>query len=205
VTSRRSALESFGDAAFRVTLPEGADARALLAALRVHPGVVDAVVTERHALATFDPDAPPEHLAETIDAVLSGARTAADTPRDHVVAVRYDGEDLEAIANAIGRTPREVVAMHTGRSYAVAAIGFLPGFAYLRGLHPSLVVARRPSPRARVTARSVAIAGPYTGVYPFASPGGWNLLGTAFDFAPFDAVHGARLALGDRVTFVEAS
>jgi UPF0271 protein len=205
LTSPRSALESFGDAAVRVTLPEGADARTLLAALRAHPGVVDAVVTERHALATFDPDAPPERLAEAIDAVLNGAATAADKPRDHVVTVQYDGADLETIADAIGRTPREVVALHAGRSYAVAAIGFLPGFAYLRGLHPSLVVARRPSPRARVAARSVAIAGPYTGVYPFASPGGWNLLGTASDFTPFDPIHGAHLSLGDRVTFVEAS
>ena len=87
--------------------------------------------------------------------------------------------------------------------YVVAAIGFLPGFAYLRGLDARLVVPRRAAPRTRVEALSVAIAGPYAGVYPFESPGGWNLLGTAVGFSPFDARAGAVLALGDRVRFVE--
>lgn len=207
VTRRRAVLTAFGDAAWRVLLPPGADARALLAALRGHPGVVDAVVTEEHAVAAFDPDAPPEGLAEAIDAVFARAGAhapAAEAPRDHRVAVRYDGADLDVVAAAIGRTPRDVVALHSGRSYTAAAIGFQPGFAYLRGLDPALVVARRPTPRPRVPAASVAVAGPYTGVYPFASPGGWNLIGTAVDFEPFDSAHGARLALGDRVTFVEA-
>jgi UPF0271 protein len=197
------ALEPFGDAAFRVRLPDDeGDRRALLAALRAHDRVVDAVVTERHALVTFDPAAAPEGLEAVFDAAIHGAAPSPAAVRDHVVRVRYDGEDIAAVAAAIGRTPPEVIALHAGRPYTVASIGFLPGFAYLQGLDPSLVVARRATPRPRVPARSVAIAGPYTGVYPFASPGGWNLLGTAVDFTPFDAEGGARLALGDRVTFV---
>jgi UPF0271 protein len=81
-------------------------------------------------------------------------------------------------------------------------IGFLPGFAYLRGLDPRIVVPRRPSPRARIAPLSTGVAGPYTGVYPFASPGGWNIVGVAVGFTPFDARSGAKLALGDRVLFV---
>ena len=95
-----------------------------------------------------------------------------------------------------------MVALHAASTYVVATIGFLPGFAYLRGLDAHLVLPRRSSPRARVPALAVGIAGPYAGVYPFASPGGWHLLGTAVGFTPFDARRGATLALGDRVRFV---
>jgi UPF0271 protein len=119
-----------------------------------------------------------------------------------VVRVRYDGADLLAIAHASGLTREEVVAAHCGRTYEVALVGFLPGFAYLRALAPQLVLPRRATPRPRVPALSVAIAGPYTGVYPFASPGGWHLLGVAVGFAPFDPRRGATMALGDRVRFV---
>ena len=106
------------------------------------------------------------------------------------------------MALATGLAREQVVALHTQAEYVVAAIGFVPGFAYLRGLEPRLVLPRRPTPRPRVAPGSVAIAGPYTGVYPVASPGGWHLLGTAVGAALFDARSGAALALGDRVTFV---
>jgi UPF0271 protein len=204
VTRGRFTVEPFGDAAWRVRLAEGMSGRGLLTALRAHPGVLDAVVTEQHALVTFDPAAPPRGIEATIEAAIAESPgDAAIDVRDHRVSVRYDGEDLAAVAAAVGRTPREIAALHAGRPYVVAAIGFLPGFAYLRGLDPALVVPRRGSPRPRVAAGSVAVAGPYTGVYPFASPGGWNLLGRAVDFEPFDRVRGAHLSLGDRVTFVE--
>jgi UPF0271 protein len=167
-----------------------------------HDRVVDAVVTEAHALVTFDPEAPPEGLDATVDAALRGAATPPGPPHEHLVRVRYDGEDLDAIAEATRHSVGDIVALHAGRPYTVAAIGFLPGFAYLRGLEPTLVVPRRATPRPRIARLSVAVAGPYSGIYPFASPGGWNLLGTALDFVPFDPASGARLALGDRVTFV---
>jgi UPF0271 protein len=194
------ALEPFGDGAVRARLPEGVDAPSLLGALRALPGVIDAVVTERHALVTFAPRRAPPGLAETLEASLV-SRPSTDPAPPLAIAVRYDGEDLREVATAAGLTPDEVIALHAGADYTVAAIGFMPGFAYLRGLHPRLVVPRRATPRPRVPALSVAIAGPYGGVYPFASPGGWNLLGTAVDFVPFDARDGAKLALGDRVRF----
>jgi UPF0271 protein len=116
--------------------------------------------------------------------------------------VRYGGPDLEELAHAAGIPPAEVISLHADRTYVVAAIGFLPGFAYLRGLDTRLVMARRRSPRPRIAALSVGVAGPYTGVYPFASPGGWNIIGVAVGFSPFDVRVGAALALGDRVAFV---
>jgi UPF0271 protein len=194
------ALEPFGDAAWRARLPEGVSSRALLEALRVLPGVLDVVVSERHALVCFDPTAPPEGVEEAIERA-SSQPDAAPPPREHVISVRYDGADLDEVAGLAHLKPEDVVALHTGATYVVAAIGFLPGFAYLRGLDPRLVVPRRETPRPRIAALSVGIAGPYSGVYPFASPGGWNLVGTAVGFVPFDARTGASLALGDRVRF----
>jgi 5-oxoprolinase (ATP-hydrolysing) subunit A len=191
----------FGDAARRVALPEGASGRAVLDALRALPRVVDAVVTERHALVTFDPAHPPEGIELAVETALAAPTTAA-RPREHVVRARYGGPDLEAVARRVGLSPEDVVALHAGGAYVVAVIGFLPGFAYLRGLDPRLVVPRLEAPRTRIEPLSIAIAGPYTGVYPLASPGGWNIVGVAVDFTPFDAASGAALAIGDRVTFV---
>jgi len=193
-------LQPFGDAALRARLPDDVDARSLLRALRSLPGVIDAVVTEQHALVTFDPLRRPEGVAEAIVASVGAQASTGALPI--AIAVRYDGEDLASVAAAAGLAPREVIALHTAGEYVVAAVGFMPGFAYLRGLDPRLSVPRRSTPRPRVPALSVAIAGPYSGVYPFASPGGWNLLGTAVGFSPFDAIAGARLSLGDRVRFV---
>lgn len=195
-------VERFGDAALRIRLPEHASPRALLAALRAHAGVMDAVVTERHALVTFDPVAPPAPIEDVVAAALTATQAEA-TPREYFVQVRYDGADIDEIARTLRGTRQDVARIHAGARYVVAAVGFLPGFAYLRGLDPRLELPRRKAPRPRVEALSVAVAGPYTGVYPFASPGGWNLLGTAVDFRPFDLREGALMTLGDRVTFVE--
>jgi 5-oxoprolinase (ATP-hydrolysing) subunit A len=191
---------AFGDSALRARLPEGADGRAVLEALRTLPRVVDVVVSERHAVVTFDAAAPPEGVEEAIERALSMG-TSASAPRMHVVRVRYDGPDLEELARGAGLSREEVIALHADRTYVVALIGFLPGFAYLRGLDPRLGAPRRASPRPRIDALSVGVAGPYTGVYPFASPGGWNLVGVAEGFSPFDVRAGAALALGDRVIF----
>jgi UPF0271 protein len=196
-------LEEFGDAACRARLPEGANGRAVLEALRALPGVRDAVVSERHALVVFDPAAPPEGVGAAIARALDAGPAATPT-REHVIAVRYDGPDLGEAAALAGVSADELTAIHASAEYVVAAIGFLPGFAYLRGLDPRLVVPRRATPRPRVAPLSLGMAGPYTGVYPFASSGGWNLIGTAIGFTPFDARGGhagARLALGDRVRF----
>ena len=196
-------LEPFGDAALRARLPEGAPARAVLDTLRKLDGVVDAVVSERHALVVFDPAARPGGIEGAIERALAdGPAATSPVPREHRIEVRYDGADLDEVAALAGVGRDEAAALHAAGEYVVAAVGFLPGFAYLRGLDPRLVVPRRAVPRARVPALSVGVAGPYTGVYPFVSPGGWNIIGTATGFVPFDARRGATFALGDRVRFV---
>jgi len=120
------------------------------------------------------------------------------------VPVHYDGPDLEAVAAHTGLTPAEVVSAHTGMPWRVAFGGFVPGFAYLVGGDPRLVVPRRESPRARVPAGAVGLAGEFSGVYPRASPGGWQLVGTT-DLVLWDVDRDppALLRPGVVVRFVE--
>ncbi len=144
-----------------------------------------------------------EALAEAV------AAAPADAPRavgERVeVPTVYDGEDLDAVARHWDMTRREVVATHTGLDLVVAFCGFAPGFAYLSGMGEHRSVPRRESPRPRVPAGSVAVAGEFTGVYPRASPGGWLLLGRT-DLVLWDpaADPPALLTPGTPVRFVEA-
>jgi KipI family sensor histidine kinase inhibitor len=129
-------------------------------------------------------------------------------PREIVIPVVYggaDGPDLAEVARHAGMTADEVVAAHSGAAYDVFFLGFQPGFAYLGGLPPALATPRRDTPRVRVPAGSVGIGGAQTGIYPAASPGGWNLIGrTAVTLFDPHADAPALLAPGDRVRFVPA-
>lgn len=93
------------------------------------------------------------------------------------IPVHYNGEDLDEVAQMLGVSAQEVIARHTGSEYSVAFIGFAPGFAYLSGGHPSFQIPRRQTPRTRIPAGAVAVAGNFSAVYPKASPGGWQILG----------------------------
>ena len=108
---------------------------------------------------------------------LPPAPAAALTGRPVEIPVRYDGPDLDAVAELTGLTPAEVIAAHTGAEWTCAFGGFAPGFGYLVGGDPRLHVPRRPTPRVRVPAGSVGLAGEFSGVYPRPSPGGWQVLG----------------------------
>ncbi len=125
-------------------------------------------------------------------------------PRTHTIAVRYDGPDLARAASLLGLAEAEIVERHASGRYVALLAGFMPGFAYLGGLDPALAIPRLPQPRKRVPASAVAIAGPLTAVYPFASPGGWNLIGEAIDPALFDPSRAppARIGALDEVVFV---
>jgi KipI family sensor histidine kinase inhibitor len=120
------------------------------------------------------------------------------------IVVRYDGADLAEVAAMTGLAPAEVVRAHTSTLWRVAFGGFVPGFGYLVGGDPRLQVPRRESPRTRVPAGSVALAGEFTGVYPRASPGGWQLIGTT-DAVLWDPDRSppAVLTPGTRVRFVD--
>ncbi|MEW1841458.1 allophanate hydrolase subunit 1 [Nonomuraea angiospora] len=93
------------------------------------------------------------------------------------IPVVYDGADLDSVAALAGISVDEVVSRHAGRELVVGWLGFAPGFAYLTGLDPVLETPRLDTPRTSVPAGSVAVAGPYSAVYPSASPGGWRLIG----------------------------
>ncbi|MFM4718109.1 5-oxoprolinase subunit PxpB [Aeromonas bivalvium] len=127
-------------------------------------------------------------------------------PRGREIPVHYGGEwgpDLEEAARHCGLTPAELVARHSGGDYRVYFLGFQPGFAYLGGLAPALAVPRRREPRLKVPAGSVGIGGAQTGIYPAASPGGWQLIGRT-DLTLFDHERDepSYLLPGDRVRFV---
>jgi hypothetical protein len=109
---------------------------------------------------------------------------------DHVVPTLYDGDDLAEVARTSGV---DVVREHSRAQYEVSFIGFMPGFAYLRGLPEPLVLPRRASPRPKVPRGSVAIAAHYSGIYSSESPGGWHLLGRTSRTPAW--------AIGDRVRF----
>jgi KipI family sensor histidine kinase inhibitor len=126
------------------------------------------------------------------------------TDRLVAIAVRYDGPDLEQVARCWNVAPQDVIARHTGQEQRVQFCGFAPGFAYLTGLPPECAVPRLARPRTSVPAGSVGLADQYTGIYPTASPGGWQLIGTALDVVLFDPERRppALLMPGTRVRFV---
>lgn len=110
----------------------------------------------------------------------SGGMLGSGTPNTPVVIpVVYDGPDLDEVATFSGLSPEEVIRMHSRGTYRVAFNGFSPGFAYLLGGDPRLHVPRRADPRPRVPAMSLGLAGPFSGIYPNESPGGWQLIGRA--------------------------
>ncbi|MFE6484433.1 5-oxoprolinase subunit PxpB [Streptomyces sp. NPDC057757] len=143
---------------------------------------------------------------------LAGRLTSWDIPalsaraeRAVEIPVRYDGPDLADVAALWGVPEREVPEIHSSAVFRVAFCGFAPGFGYLTGLPSAYDVPRRATPRTTVPAGSVGLAGPYTGVYPRSSPGGWQLIGTT-DAVLWDhaRVPAALLAPGTRVRFVPA-
>jgi len=122
------------------------------------------------------------------------------------IPVCYGGEwgpDLDFVARHAGLTTAEVIRRHAAAEYTVYMMGFLPGFPYLGGLDVSIAAPRLETPRRRVPAGSVGIAGEQTGIYPLASPGGWRLIGRT-EVALFDltARPPCLLAPGDQVQFI---
>jgi len=114
------------------------------------------------------------------------------------------GPDLAFVAEHNGLSPEEVIAIHSGGTYLVYMLGFLPGFAYMGGMDERIATPRLTSPRARIPAGSVGIAGGQTGIYPLASPGGWQLIGrTPVKMFAMEGETGKfALSAGDRVKFV---
>ena len=122
------------------------------------------------------------------------------------VPTRYDGPDLAGVALATNLTPAGVIEMHAGREYLVYCVGFAPGFTYCGALPDQLSLPRLASPRLRVSAGSIGIAGRQTGIYAVESPGGWHLIGrTALQLFDPAADPPARFKPGDRLRFIPTS
>jgi KipI family sensor histidine kinase inhibitor len=203
-----------GDGAVTLTFGDSVDSatsarvRAAAAAIRkAHIAAVHDVVPAYAALSVFY-DPLHTDYSDLADALVSLAASAdagdAETAARLIeIPVRYDGPDLADVARACSLSEREVVERHSAAEYRVYLLGFSPGFAYLGDLDPALRLPRRESPRTRVPAGSVAIAGAQTAVYPLATPGGWHLIGKT-EMAMWDVSRDppALLAVGDRVRFV---
>lgn len=193
-----------GREALLVEVDDLDQALSLYAALReaALTGVVDLVPAARTVLIRLDPAVTSP---ATVRAATAGLRTDGARPADAgtvEIPVRYDGPDLDDVAAHLGATPDQVVAWHTGARWTVAFAGFAPGFGYLTGGDPRVDVPRRSSPRTRIPAGSVGLAGRYSGVYPSDSPGGWQLIGhTAIRMWDLDRPEPALLVPGVRVIF----
>ncbi|GLY35326.1 allophanate hydrolase [Amycolatopsis sp. NBRC 101858] len=140
-------------------------------------GVEELVPAARTLLVRFDPAVTDADRLGALLREVSPVDSAVAAAAEVVIPVRYDGEDLADVAAEAGLSVSEVISRHSGGTYVSAFCGFAPGFAYLSGSDPALHVSRRSTPRTRIPAGSVAIAGEYSAVYPSASPGGWRLLG----------------------------
>ncbi|MET0428084.1 MAG: 5-oxoprolinase subunit PxpB [Microvirga sp.] len=209
-----------GDAAVSVEFGEAIDPAlngrvlALDAILRreAPAGIVETVPTYRSLLVHFDPLATDyARLTSFLEEQAQTVAPLASTGRRWRVPVVYGGphgEDLADLAALHGLAPDEAVRRHTGAIYRVYMIGFLPGFAYLGGLDPTLATPRRAQPRARIPAGSIAIGGAQTAIGSIEGPSGWHLLGRT----PVRSYDPSRtpaflFAAGDEVVFepVDAS
>jgi inhibitor of KinA len=204
-----------GDAALLVELPARIDpeiserAVALAAAIRRECAdiVRDVVVGYGSVTVYFDPlIAPPGQVQEAVARVVRVPPASERAPGALVdVPVCYGGEegpDLGSVAASTGLSEDEVVAIHSGCTYRVYVVGFVPGFPYMASIDPRLALPRRATPRTRVPAGSVAIAAGQTGIYPSVTPGGWHLIGRT-PLKPYDAARSKPFAFapGDHVRF----
>jgi KipI family sensor histidine kinase inhibitor len=221
-------FEPIGDVGLLVSLGPPTDATAARAQAvgaaidqaRAHaPTIGRPVPAHASILVPFDP------LGITLDDAIGLARSAVASADEALVSrevavdgsatvpleipVRYggaNGPDLDAVAELHGLRPADVVELHSSAIYRVLFLGFAPGFGYLGGLPAALATPRRDSPRERIPAGTVAIAGQQTCVYPLSMPGGWQLIGRT-DTVLFDADRAdpALLRPGALVRFVPLS
>lgn len=207
-----------GDSGWLIELPERIDAEVNTRAIRIARAVersglpiTDVVVGYRSVMVYVDPlaetAATVERRLEDIAADPPGADAAAARTVD--VPVCYDGAfgpDLQDIAAFAQCSVEEVIRRHLALEYRVFVVGFVPGFAYMASVDPTIAAPRRASPRLKVPPGSVAIAAGQTGIYPAETPGGWSLIGRCpvrpydpdrpepFLFHPGDSVRFRRIS-----------
>jgi KipI family sensor histidine kinase inhibitor len=163
-------LKPYGDTALLLDCESLDEAQRWFAALH-HK--TEAVLGARSVLLR----GKPGDLRSLVDETAPAETVALLDEPEIEVPVTYNGADLDDVARLTGLSTSEVVEAHTGTPWTVAFGGFAPGFSYLVGGDPRLRVPRRDSPRARVPAGAVGLAAEFSGIYPRASPGGWQLIG----------------------------
>ncbi len=181
-------------------------------AINTNRPALTADITAAYAtlLVTFESPAIDHAESESVVRLCIGPSTdiAPQPSRTIEVPCCYDeplAPDLADVARLHDMTPADVIAIHSTATYTVRFLGFSPGFPYMAGLPAQLHTPRLPSPRTRVPAGSVAIAGAQAGIYPQATPGGWRILGRTplpiIDFARLTGGDPCLFAMGDRVHF----
>ncbi|GGB12504.1 5-oxoprolinase subunit PxpB [Macrococcus hajekii] len=139
---------------------------------------IEELVTSYHTLVVYlDETANHDVIAEQIKK-LKISKSSKGGKKVFYIPVCYDyGLDLEELAAHCQLSAQEVIERHTAKQYLIYMLGFMPGFPFLGGLDPSIAKPRKETPRKEIPAGSVGIANEQTGMYPFASPGGWNIIG----------------------------
>jgi KipI family sensor histidine kinase inhibitor len=171
-------------------------------------GIRDIVPTYNAVTVHFDPFATDHQALERALERLAAMtpETTTTEARTIEVPVNYGGNcgpDLPAVAQFAGCSEADVVQLHTRVNYRVYMLGFLPGFAYMGSVDSRIAMPRLETPRMRVAAGSVGIAGSQTGIYPCDTPGGWRIIGQT-SLKVFDATNSDPFLFkaGDRVRFV---
>lgn len=204
-------LKPLGDSAILIQLGDEIDpilnqrVHALSALLQTIPAVIETVPAYCTVLIHYDSLAITySQIKNLIEEKISLLDDSTHRPSRRLeIPVLYgnaSGPDLEPAATTLALSPSELIRLHSEREYIVYMMGFTPGFPYLGILNEKLTLPRMSTPRTRVPAGSVAIAGSQTGIYPVDSPGGWHIIGhtplklfdptseTPFLFAPGDTV-----------------
>jgi KipI family sensor histidine kinase inhibitor len=194
-------LLDYGDDAVLLECADLAEALGLAPVVQAAvPQVREVVPGARTLLLRLAAPLPAEARDRLL--TLPSAPARPDAARTVTLPVVYDGADLAEVGALTGLGADGVVAAHTGQTWTVGFCGFAPGFGYLVGQDERLRVPRRVTPRTRVPAGAVGLAGPFSGVYPRSGPGGWQLLGrTSSVLWDLDADPPALLQPGTRVHF----
>src|SRR6266852_5730807 len=209
-SSDQSLLIYFGH---QISLAAHEHVRRLLRLLEIEPiaGIRNLHPAYCSLLIKFDPlQCRHEELEDALTRYLARLENVSlPHPREVQIPVCYGGEygpDLVDVSAMHGMTPERVIELHSSAIYLVYFLGFIPGFAYLGELPEALVTPRLATPRRSVPPGSVGIAGSQTGVYPFATPGGWRLLGrTPISMFRSDRNELSFLSIRDRVRFTPIS
>ena len=192
--------------ALLVELKDLDETLALFDALTAEPiaGVEEIIPAARTLLIQFRPSAIERQALVNRIAGQDISQRREGEHRRVEIPVHYNGEDLDEVATLLGISRSEVIQRHTAHDYSVAFCGFAPGFAYLNG-GAGFQVPRRQTPRTRIPAGAVALAGDFSGVYPKASPGGWQIIGvTPLQMWDLNRAEPALLRPGYKVRFTDA-